>query len=167
MCVCVYMCVCHVFVFICVCVHVCVCMWICVVCAFMCMHVYMYVCIFVLCVCVCIYVCVCMWVVMLITTDFVQIKQWCRLPRIDSTFISYMVLHERWFSLYLCEIGSNVRIFEHRKAFLVCFLKRSDPKQLGRKRLGLYFQVTVHHWGKAWQEIKQGLKQKPWKDPVY
>jgi len=62
-----------------------------------------------------------------------------------------MLLNEGWFS--------------HRKAVLV--IKHSGPKQVGRKRFGLHFQVIIYHGGKAGQGIKPGLKQKPWKNAVY
>lgn len=47
----------------------------------------------------------------------------------------------------------------------VTVMKHSDQKQLGEERKGLFelhFQVTIHHCGKAGQELKQALKQKPW-----
>lgn len=42
-------------------------------------------------------------------------------------------------------------------------IKDSDHKQYtgGNDLFGLYFQVTVCHWGKSGQGLKQEMKQKP------
>jgi hypothetical protein len=34
----------------------------------------------------------------------------------------------------------------------------------GKDLFGLYFQVTIHHWGKSVQELGAGMKYKSWRN---
>lgn len=49
----------------------------------------------------------------------------------------------------------------------VTVMKYSEQNNLGVEEVYLSLQVPVHLRGKSEKELKQQLKQKPWKDSAY